>query len=71
MYKTRVLNHARPTNMRMTFKTNLALVLLLMVTRTSGCPTREDEHQLVARVKILLLGELDLVLSKVGTVILL
>ena len=52
--------------MRMAFKTNLVLVLLLMVTRTSACPTSvtwEDEHQLVARAKILVLGELDLVLS--------
>ena len=66
MYKTRVLNHARPANMRMTSKTNLVLVLLLMVTRASECLTSvtwEDEHQLVARVKILLLGELDLVMS--------
>ena len=50
----------------MAFKTNLVLVLLLMVTRTSACPTSvtwEDEHQLVARAKILVLGELDLVLS--------
>ena len=55
----------------MAFKTNLVLVLLLMVTRTSACPTSvtwEDEHQLVARAKILLLGELDLVLSSVDCV---
>ena len=72
MNKIHVLNHARPTNMWMTFKTNLVLVLmLLMVTRVSGCPTSvtwEDEHQLVARAKILILGELDLVLSSVDCV---
>ena len=42
------------------------LLLFLLVMSTSACPTSvtwEDEHQLVARAKILVLGELDLVLS--------
>ena len=47
--------------------------MLLMVTRTSTCPTsvtREwvEEHQLVVRTKILVLGELDFVLSSVDCV---
>ena len=47
------------------------LLLFLLVMSTSACPTSvtwEDEHQLVARAKILLLGELDLVLSSVDCV---
>ena len=47
-------------------RTTCLLLLFLLVMSTSGCPTSvtwEDEHQLVARAKILLLGELDLVLS--------
>ena len=42
------------------------LLFFLLVMSTSACPssvTWEDEHQLVARAKILVLGELDLVLS--------
>ena len=52
-------------------RTTCLLLLFLLVMSTSGCPTSvtwEDEHQLVARAKILLLGELDLVLSSVDCV---
>ena len=50
----------------MEVKTTCLLLFFLLVMSTSACPTSvtwEDEHQLVARAKILLLGELDLVLS--------
>ena len=50
----------------MEVRTTCLLLLFLLVMSTSACPTSvtwEDEHQLVARAKILLLGELDLVLS--------
>ena len=49
----------------MEVKATCLLLLFLLVMSTSACPTSvtwEDEHQLVARTKILLLGELDLVL---------
>ena len=49
----------------MEVKTTCLLLFFLLVMSTSACPTSvtwEDEHQLVARTKILLLGELDLVL---------
>ena len=57
----------------MEVRTTCLLLLFLLVMSTSGCPTSvtwEDEHQLVARAKILVLGELDLVLSGVDCVFL-
>ena len=41
IYKIHVLNHARPINIRMTFKTNLVLVLLLLGGRRSWTESKE------------------------------